>query len=103
MTFRVDISADAEQEAESILNWLLAEHAGDTGLRWFLYLYDAIDSLERMPSRCTLAPENEDFPFEVRQLIYGRRPNQYRILFTIEGDTVKVLHIRHGRRNTLTH
>jgi hypothetical protein len=35
---------------------------------------------------------------EVRQLLYGRRPHTYRILFTIEGDVVQVLHIRHARR-----
>jgi hypothetical protein len=34
----------------------------------------------------------------VRQLLYGRKPHVYRVLFTIEGDVVRVLHIRHGRR-----
>jgi hypothetical protein len=51
--------------------------------------------------RCPLAPENKEFPFEVRQLLYGRKPHLYRVLFTIEGDTVVVLHIRHGRRRRL--
>jgi hypothetical protein len=41
------------------------------------------------------------FPFEVRHLLYGRRPHVYRILFTIEDLTVYVLHIRHGRRQPL--
>ena len=34
----------------------------------------------------------------MRQLLYGRKPHVYRILFTIEGDVVYVLRIRHGRR-----
>jgi plasmid stabilization system protein ParE len=59
---------------------------------------DAIASLATFPKRCPLAPETVRFPFEVRQLLYGRKPHVYRILFTIEGDTVIVLHIRHGRR-----
>jgi hypothetical protein len=42
-----------------------------------------------------------DFPFEVLQLMYGGRPHQYRILFTIDGDSVGVLHIRHGRRRVI--
>ncbi|MGD0414539.1 MAG: hypothetical protein ABSA80_04235 [Terriglobales bacterium] len=42
-------------------------------------------------------------PFEVRHLLYGLAPHVYRILFTIEGETVHVLHIRHGRRQPLEH
>jgi hypothetical protein len=45
--------------------------------------------------------ENADFPFEVRHLLYGRKPHVYRILFTIKGDTVSILHIRHGRRQPI--
>jgi hypothetical protein len=33
MTFRVETTAAAEREADSILEWLLSEPAGDTGLR----------------------------------------------------------------------
>jgi plasmid stabilization system protein ParE len=98
MAFRVETTAAAERDGEAILDWLLSEHAGDTGLRWFAALHDAIASLAELPRRCPLAPENDVFPFEVRQLLYGRKPNVYRILFTIEDQTVYVLHIRHGRR-----
>lgn len=98
MAFRVETSAEAELDAISILEWLLAQHAGDAGLRWFMAMDDAIASLADFPERCPLAPETTRFPFEVRQLLYGKRPHAYRILFTIRGDTVYVLHIRHGRR-----
>ena len=63
----------------------------------------AIASLSEMPARCGLAPENENFPFEVRQLLYGSAHHRYRILFTIDGSMVTVLHIRHGRRSPLAH
>jgi hypothetical protein len=46
----------------------------------------------------TVAPENREAPAEVRQLLYGRRPHVYRVLFTINDRVVYVLHIRHGRR-----
>jgi plasmid stabilization system protein ParE len=62
---------------------------------------DAIASLATFPKRCPIAPESARFPFEVRQLLYGRKPHVYRILFTIENNTVNVLHIRHGRRKPL--
>ena len=101
MAFRVEIAAAAQIEADEILKWLIEQRAGETGLRWFRALYDAIDSLETFPQRCPVAPENNVFPEEIRHLLYGRKPHQYRILFTIEGETVLITHIRHSRRQTL--
>jgi len=101
MTFRVETTAQAERDGEAILVGLLAQDAGDSGIRWFLALEEAIASLATLPKRCPLAPENARFPFEVRQMLYGRKPHVYRILFTIDEDTVYVLHIRHGRRRRL--
>jgi len=98
MAFRVEITEDAERDGNGILEWLISHHAGDTGLRWFQGLQEAIATLSDLPERCPLAPENKNFPFEVRHLLYGRKPHVYRIVFTIEGDTVYILHIRHGRR-----
>jgi len=101
MTFRVEVSAQAESDAEAILDWLLSQHAGETGIRWFLALEDAVASLSTFPERCPLAPENGRFPFQVRQLLYGRKPHVYRILFTVGGKTVRILHIRHARRKPI--
>jgi plasmid stabilization system protein ParE len=101
MTFRVEISVQAERDAEAILKWLLEERSGQTGIDWFLGLDDAFASLAEFPERCPVAPESARFPFEVRQLLYGKKPHVYRILFTIETDTVQILHIRHGRRKPL--
>lgn len=101
MAFRVELTPQAEKDAEVILKWLIAEQAGDTGRRWFARLKKAIASLAELPSRCEIAPENASVPFEMRQLLYGQKPHLYRILFTIEGDVVHVLRIRHGRRRRL--
>ncbi len=98
MVFRVEITPQAEQDANTILDWLVSQYAGEAGLRWFLKLEEAMASLAEFPTRCKLAPENVSVPFEMRQLLYGHKPHVYRILFTIEGDVVYVLRIRHGRR-----
>ena len=98
MAFRVEISLQAERDAEQILEWLLSQKSGQAGIHWFLALDDAFASLSEFPERCPIAPESARFPFEVRQLFYGRKPHIYRILFTISSDAVTVLHIRHGRR-----
>ena len=62
----------------------------------------AIEALANFPRRCPVAPQDRSFPFEVRQLVYGNKPHLYRILFTIAGRTIQVLHIRHGRRRRVT-
>lgn len=70
-------------------------------MRWFQGLQEAIASLSNFPQRCAHAPESKSFPFEGRHLLYGRKPHVYRILFTVEGDKVFILHIRHGRREAV--
>ncbi len=100
MAFRVETTARAKGDLDVILRWLLSRQAGDAAQRWFQGLTDAVASHSNFPSRCSLAPESTIFPFEVRQLIYGRKPHAYRVLFTIEGDAVVVLHIRHGRQKS---
>ena len=85
MDFRVELSAQAQRDIASIHDWLQSQSAGDTGERWFVALRTAIASLKQLPSRCPIAPESQDSSTEIRQLLYGRRPNVYRILFAIEG------------------
>ena len=101
MAFRVEYSTKAKLDLDAILEWLLAQEAGNRGLQWFLKLQETVHTLHELPQRCPLAPESKAFPFEVRQLLYGRRSHRYRILFTIEGERVIILHIRHGRRQHL--
>jgi plasmid stabilization system protein ParE len=66
MAFLVETTPESERDAEAILEWLYSQHAGDTGIRWFLALEDAIASLATSPARCPLAPENTDSPFDPR-------------------------------------
>jgi plasmid stabilization system protein ParE len=103
MAFRVEITENAERRRPGgILEWLISQQAGEAGLRWFQGLEKAIASLAALPGRCPLAPENEPFPFEVRQLLYGRRPHVYRVMFKVESETVYILHIWHGRRKPIS-
>ena len=63
---------------------------------------DKLATLQAQPRRCGLAIENDIFPEEVRQLLYGKPPNVYRILFVIRGDLVYVIHVRHSKQALLT-
>jgi len=98
MAFRVDLSDRAQSDIAAIYDWLISQHAGSAGERWFIALREAIASLSNLPTRCPVSPESRDSPVEVRQLLYGRKPHVYRILFSIERDVVQILHIRHARR-----
>ena len=49
-----------------------------------------------MPFRCSLAFENSFFEEEIRQLIYAKGKNVYRILFTVTEKTVQILFVRHS-------
>lgn len=101
MAFRVELSDRAQTDIAAIYDWLHSQQAGTGGERWFVALRDAIGSLSERPLRCRVAPESRDSPVEIRQLLYGHKPRVYRILFAVDGDLVRVLHVRHARRRPL--
>lgn len=69
---------------------------------------DAIFSLEEMPRRCSIAPENDFYHQEARHLLYTKRRVTYRIIFVIlqlqteEEGSLRVFRIRHGAQRPLT-
>ncbi len=58
--------------------------------KWVRDIKAAINNLKTFPESRPLAPENGQFQYEVRQLIFQR----YRVLYTIIDSTVYVMHIR---------
>jgi len=59
--------------------------------KWLRHLRSAVlKELRATPKAFPLAPESNEFLEEIRQLIAGR----YRVLFTIKGRSVHVLHVR---------
>src|SRR5262249_6265009 len=100
MSYRVIIQPNAEAELDAAYLYRYAREP-QAAARWFAGFVDAINSLAEFPERCPLAPENGHFPEEIHQLLYGNRRDAFRVLFTIQGDTVHVLHIRHGAQRYL--
>jgi plasmid stabilization system protein ParE len=101
MTYRVLIQSLALEDLDDYYLWA-ARHAPDTAARWLTRFQAALQSLAHNPERCTLAPENDKVSREIRQLLFGKRPNVYRALFTIDQDTVRVLRIRRAARRLFT-
>ena len=96
----VIVELPAQQDIEEAYLWL-AEREPNAADRWFNGIYDAIGSLEMFPERCPLAPESNFLDTKIREIFHGRRQHKYRILFTVSGNDVHVLHVRHGARLTL--
>jgi plasmid stabilization system protein ParE len=95
MTYRVEVTARASGDLRRIYN---AIRAGDSrqAHAWFNGLEAAILSLDNYPARGGITREDE----RLRQLLYGRKPHIYRVIYAINesGLVVSVLHIRHGAR-----
>ena len=98
--FQVRLTKTAKVEIDSAYSYLRAQNSVYAD-KWFRGLMNAIATLQEMPLRCALAPENESLSEEIRQLIYGKSKNKYRILFTLREDTVFILHVRHSSQAPL--
>ncbi len=101
MTFQVEITPIAETQIEKSYRWY-RERNSEFADRWFRGLMNAIATLQEKPLRCSLAIESEIFTEEVRQLLYGKSKNIYRVLFTVRNTTVYVLYVRHSTQAPLT-
>ena len=101
MKYQLIIQPPALDDLERAYQWV-AERAPESAACWFNRFLDALETLKEHPQRCGLAPEGELVGQEVRQLLYGRRGGVYRVLFIIGDREVRVLHIRHSARQTMT-
>jgi plasmid stabilization system protein ParE len=102
MTYRIEVSSVGEAEADKAFLWMSQIISTEKARQWYQGLLNAIESLSEMPNRCPLARENKSFSQEIRQLLYGRGRNSYRVLFVVleEASTVRILHIRHAAQQS---
>jgi plasmid stabilization system protein ParE len=104
MTYRIIIEPTAEKEIRSAVRWKAENASRAMAARWYNGLIRKIDTLRRHPTRCPIATEDEKFPEEIRELIYGKggkRVHRHRIIFTIREDAVHILYVRHTARDEL--
>ncbi len=101
MPFAVRMSPRAEADLEEACAWA-AQHAPVTAAEWRNRFKDALLSLAEHPERCPLAAEDRRLYCGLRQLLFGKRANTYRVLFTISESTVRILAIRRASRRAIT-
>lgn len=95
-TYEVLIEPPAVEDIEEAYRYIHNESPAGAD-HWYAGIVEAILSLDRMPKRCALAVENDAFPVEIRERLYG----VYRIHFTVRDKNVHVLHVRHGARRSI--
>ena len=97
MRYNVDITDAAFALIREAAHYIAIDAAAPLNAgRWLEQVWDAIDGLEAMPSRCVLAAESAYKTYEVRRQLVGN----YLILFTIDeaAHQVWVIGFRHGSR-----
>ena len=99
MKYVVRLTGRALRDLEATYDYIEAD-ASEQALSWFNRLAKAIHSLERLPSRGLVIPENK----KLRHLLFGKKPHIYRIIYAVDKrrHVVNVLHIRHGLRRSLS-
>lgn len=100
MVFRVSISPTALADIEALF-LSQAENSPAHAAAWLLGLEKATESLSELPWRCSLAYESHAFDMEVRQMLFGTGRDKYRVLYTVEGDEVRIHHVRNTRQQPL--
>ena len=101
MAYRVRLSVRAAKDAERIYE-RVAEQAPLAGQTWYNALIATLYSLDTFPERGGVVESLSAPSSTVRKILYGHRPHVYAIYFEVAGDTVNILHIRHGARKEPT-
>ncbi len=95
MSFTVAIKQTAHDDIQRNTVWWAEHHSLDQAILWKDAIYEQIEALSEMPLRHALAPENDQFSYEIREkpIGLGNRPS-YRAIFTIVENEVHVLSVR---------
>jgi plasmid stabilization system protein ParE len=101
MTYQVIVEPSADQGIREAIRWITRNHSPQAAARWFNGLEKKVATLSRLPFRCPVAVETDKFPEEIREFIHGPRKKKYRILFTVRGNFVHVLYVRHAAQDEL--
>ena len=95
MAYLVNLTDRATRDLDIIYVFINVP-ASEGAARWFSRLHRTISSLATAPHMGKVTREDKD----AREVIYGKKPHLYRILYEIIEDEhrIDVLSIWHGRR-----
>jgi len=89
--YAVVFEESAQSDVRESYDWGRHKWGKHEAQQWVRQLRKAVtDQLAVVPKAFSLAPEDDQFLEEIRQMVVGR----YRVLFTIRARKVHVLHVR---------
>ena len=89
--YKINISFNAEKDLEYVF-FYIAEDSINNAKKFILELEEKIYSLETMPERFALLPENIFFGSNYRQIIHKK----YRVIYKISNNSVCIMRVVHG-------
>lgn len=101
MSFQVIITPSAKADIFEINAWFL-ENYPNIAESWLWRISQAVTSLSKFPERCPISSESEAFDVVVRQLLHGKKPHIYRILFSIQNEKVYILRVRSTKQQSIS-
>jgi plasmid stabilization system protein ParE len=102
MSYWLNVTAKARDDITRNASWWAEHHSLDEALRWYDAIYEQLDTLLQFPERHAVAPENDQFEYEIREkpVGVGSQPT-HRAIFTIVDSEVRVLAVRRGSQDAL--
>ena len=96
MNYKVRLTAEVKQQIEAISRYI-AQDSRQNAKKWRHSIRGRFRSLGNMPERHEVAYRAADVGRDIRHTFFG----VYRILYTLEHDTVVVVSVRHGARQPI--
>jgi len=91
--YEVNISFNAQNDLEHIFFYIAGDSINNAK-EFILGLEEKIYTLDTLPERFALIPENIFFGTNYRQLIH----QNYRVVYRIENNSVHILRVIHGTK-----
>jgi plasmid stabilization system protein ParE len=96
MTYHVIVTPEAEADLRMAYRYIRSR-APRAARDWIRRARQSAKTLARHPERCPLAPESASFHEPIRELFFGSgNRGTHRFLFVVLGESVYILHVRHG-------
>jgi len=81
----------AQQRVKKIAEYIAEDNLG-AAQKWIHSIYDSVKRLEDFPESGRIVPEFGKR--QIREILFG----DYRIIYRLDKETVKILTVRHGRQ-----
>jgi len=91
--FKVNLTFNAQKDLEHIF-FYIAEDSLNNAKKFILELEERVSSLDTMPDRFALIPENIFFGTNYRQITHKK----YRVIYKISGNSVYIMRVVHGAK-----